>query len=173
MALSQDGEVRDLSNQAQAELRAEIQPHESDLRRRSLFRVALGKAEESEAKGDFSQALAELQTALAIDSENPQVLALQESLLRRQVEAERQSQIQHWLTQAFALTETRDYDGALAKFGDAERWPGAGLRGRIDYGRAEAYLGRGDREQAERCYLRAIEADRRTSGPSPTWYCCT
>ena len=53
----------------------------------------------------------------------------------------------------------RDFAGALAAFRRAEGWPGAGKPGRIDYGKAEAYLGLGDRARAERYYLASLRAD--------------
>jgi membrane-bound metal-dependent hydrolase YbcI (DUF457 family) len=63
------------------------------------------------------------------------------------------------LERAWALYKAKDYDAALDAFDRAERWPGAGLAGRIDYGRALIHDERGERDRSERHYLQAIEAD--------------
>jgi tetratricopeptide (TPR) repeat protein len=58
-----------------------------------------------------------------------------------------------------ALVEQRAYSAALEVLAQAERWPPTVNPGRIDYVRAEAYAGMGDRRRAEAYYLRAYEAD--------------
>jgi tetratricopeptide (TPR) repeat protein len=63
------------------------------------------------------------------------------------------------LEAARALVEQRAYSAALEVLARAERWPPTVNPGRIDYVRAEAYAGRGDRRRAETYYLRAYGAD--------------
>jgi len=58
-----------------------------------------------------------------------------------------------------ALVEQRAYPAALEVLVRAERWPSTVNPGRIDYVRAEAYAGMGDRHRAEAHYLRAYAAD--------------
>lgn len=58
-----------------------------------------------------------------------------------------------------ALVEQRAYPAALEVLAQAERWPSSVNPGRIDYVRAEAYAGMGDRRRAEAYYLRAYGAD--------------
>jgi tetratricopeptide (TPR) repeat protein len=58
-----------------------------------------------------------------------------------------------------ALVEQRAYQVALEVLARAERWPSTTKPGRIDYVRAEAYAGMGDRRRAEMYYLRADRAD--------------
>lgn len=41
----------------------------------------------------------------------------------------------------------------------AARWPSTARPGRIDYAKAEAHAGLGDRDAAERCFLRSVRAD--------------
>jgi len=52
------------------------------------------------------------------------------------------------------------YGAALETLTRAESWPSTTKAGRIDYVRAEAYAGMGDRRRAEIYYLRAYRADR-------------
>jgi tetratricopeptide (TPR) repeat protein len=59
-----------------------------------------------------------------------------------------------------ALVEQRAYQAALEVLARAEPWPSTTKPGRIDYVRAEAYAGMGDRRRAEASYLRACLADR-------------
>jgi tetratricopeptide (TPR) repeat protein len=59
-----------------------------------------------------------------------------------------------------ALVEHRAYSAAFEALARAERWPSTTRPGRIDYVRAEAYAGIGDRRLAEASYLRAYQADR-------------
>jgi hypothetical protein len=59
-----------------------------------------------------------------------------------------------------ALVEQRAYQAALEVLAGAESWPSTTKPGRIDYVRAEAYAGMGDRRRAEASYLRADRADR-------------
>ncbi len=61
--------------------------------------------------------------------------------------------------EAWSMVARRDYAGALEHFGQAQRWPGVGRPGRIDYGKAEAYLGLGERGRAEHYYLASVCAD--------------
>ncbi len=58
-----------------------------------------------------------------------------------------------------ALVDRREYRAGLEALARAERWPSTARPGRIDYARAEAYAGMGDRRQAETSYLRAYRAD--------------
>jgi hypothetical protein len=51
------------------------------------------------------------------------------------------------------------YQAALEVLARAEPWPSTTKPGRIDYVRAEAYAGMGDRRRAETYYLRAYRAD--------------
>jgi hypothetical protein len=59
-----------------------------------------------------------------------------------------------------ALLEQRAYQVGFDALARAERWPSTTKPGRIDYVRAEAYAGMGDRRLAEAYYLRAYQADR-------------
>jgi LexA-binding, inner membrane-associated putative hydrolase len=59
-----------------------------------------------------------------------------------------------------ALVEQSAYQAGLEALARAERWPSTTKPGRIDYLRAEAYAGMGDRQRAETYYLRAYRADR-------------
>ena len=63
------------------------------------------------------------------------------------------------LLSARALIEQRSYQAGLQTLAQAERWPSTAKLGRIDYLRAEAYAGMGDRRRAEVHYLRAYSAD--------------
>jgi tetratricopeptide (TPR) repeat protein len=63
------------------------------------------------------------------------------------------------LHRARALVEQHDYAGALAACDRADRWPSAEAPGRIDYIRAEAWWGLGNRQQAERYYLSSRRLD--------------
>jgi len=58
------------------------------------------------------------------------------------------------------LVEQRQYQAGLEALERAEPWPSTTKPGRIDYVRAEAYAGMGDRQRAETYYLRAYRADR-------------
>jgi len=58
------------------------------------------------------------------------------------------------------LVEQRAYQAGLEALARAEPWPSTTKPGRIDYVRAEAYAGMGDRQRAETYYLRAYRADR-------------
>ena len=58
------------------------------------------------------------------------------------------------------LVEHRAYQAGFEALALAERWPSTTKPGRIDYVRAEAYAGMGDRRRAEAYYLRAYRADR-------------
>ena len=61
--------------------------------------------------------------------------------------------------QAEALLEQRHHADALEVLDMAARWPGLALPGRIDYARATAFHGLGDRRQAEQYYLASLAAD--------------
>jgi hypothetical protein len=52
------------------------------------------------------------------------------------------------------------FQAGLEALARAEPWPSSSKPGRIDYVRAEAYAGMGDRRHAEAHYLRAYQADR-------------
>jgi membrane-bound metal-dependent hydrolase YbcI (DUF457 family) len=58
------------------------------------------------------------------------------------------------------FVEQRAYQAGLEALARAEPWPSTTKPGRIDYVRAEAYAGMGDRQRAETYYLRAYQADR-------------
>ena len=58
------------------------------------------------------------------------------------------------------LVEGGTYQAGLEALARAEPWPSTTKPGRIDYLRAEAYAGMGDRQRAEDYYLRAYRADR-------------
>jgi hypothetical protein len=58
------------------------------------------------------------------------------------------------------LIDQRQYQAGLEALARAEPWPSTTKPGRIDYVRAEAYAGLGDRQRAETYYLRAYRADR-------------
>jgi tetratricopeptide (TPR) repeat protein len=57
------------------------------------------------------------------------------------------------------LVEQRAYQAGLEALARAEPWPSTTKPSRIDYVRAEAYAGMGDRQRAEVYYLRAYRAD--------------
>jgi hypothetical protein len=63
------------------------------------------------------------------------------------------------LETARTLIQHRAYQAGLEALARAERWPSTTKPGRIDYLRAEAYTGLGDRQAAETYYLRAYRAD--------------
>jgi membrane-bound metal-dependent hydrolase YbcI (DUF457 family) len=63
------------------------------------------------------------------------------------------------LRQARAFIEQHDYVGAMDAADRADWWPSATRRSRIDYVRAEAALGVGDRDAAEQYYRRSYRAD--------------
>jgi membrane-bound metal-dependent hydrolase YbcI (DUF457 family) len=60
---------------------------------------------------------------------------------------------------ARALVEAGAYRAGLEALAHADRWPSAAKPGRIEYLRAEAYAGLGDRGAAERSYRKAYRAD--------------
>lgn len=62
------------------------------------------------------------------------------------------------------LLERAEYDAALSLADQADRWPSTAKVGRLDYARAEAYAGLGDRNRAETFYLKSLQAD-----PSYFW----
>ena len=64
------------------------------------------------------------------------------------------------LEAARVLVEEGAYQAGLQALARAEGWPSTTKPGRIDYVRAEAYAGMGDRRRAESYYLRAYRADR-------------
>jgi LexA-binding, inner membrane-associated putative hydrolase len=64
------------------------------------------------------------------------------------------------LDTARVLVEQHAYQAGLDTLARAEPWPSTARPGRIDYVRAEAYAGMGDRQRAEVYYLRAYRADR-------------
>ncbi|MFQ5495000.1 MAG: metal-dependent hydrolase [Phycisphaerae bacterium] len=68
------------------------------------------------------------------------------------------------LERARGLVVDRDFQDALATIDRADHWPSTAHPGRLDYLRAEAYLGLGDRRLAERYYRRSVEAN-----PSYFW----
>jgi membrane-bound metal-dependent hydrolase YbcI (DUF457 family) len=63
------------------------------------------------------------------------------------------------LEEATALLGRERYFDVLPLLDQAERWPSAARRGRIDYLRAEVYQGLGDRRRAEEHYLRSLKTD--------------
>lgn len=63
--------------------------------------------------------------------------------------------------QVQVLLGRREYQAVLDTVDRAERWPSTARPGRLDYVRAEAYLGLGDRDKAERCYRRSYRSDPR------------
>lgn len=71
---------------------------------------------------------------------------------------------EHQLEHARTLLTRGEYSQTLTALDEADHWPSAAKPGRIDYARAEAYLGLGDRARAEQHYLRSIEVD-----PSYFW----
>lgn len=66
---------------------------------------------------------------------------------------------EHQLYEAHALLKQHDYPGILKKVELAEGWPSTAKPGRIDYLKALANEGLGNREQAEQYYLRSYRAD--------------
>lgn len=66
---------------------------------------------------------------------------------------------EHQLEEARILLQKHDYPSALRTLDHGERWPSTAKPGRLDYLRAEAYVGLGDRSRAEVYYLRAYQAD--------------
>ncbi len=83
------------------------------------------------------------------------VLIMLAATLTHYLRATRERQLED----ARTLLETRSYQRALETLDQAERWPSTAKSGRIDYVRAEAYAGIGDRQRAESHYLRAYHAD--------------
>ena len=77
------------------------------------------------------------------------------ALLTHGLRAARESQLEV----AGRLLEQRAYQASLDTLAGAERWPSTDKPGRVDYLRAEAYAGLGDRQAAETHYLRAYRAD--------------
>lgn len=63
------------------------------------------------------------------------------------------------LENARSLAAQGEYAGVFHALDLAERWPSCAKPGRIDYLRAEAYLGIGDRPRAETLYLRSFRQD--------------
>ncbi len=63
------------------------------------------------------------------------------------------------LLQARALVAQGDHVRALAACNRANRWPSTAAPGRVDYVRAEAWLGLGNRERAEKYYLSSRRLD--------------
>ncbi len=63
------------------------------------------------------------------------------------------------LVRARALAESGQYREALEICRTADLWPSSARPGRIEYVRAMAWGGLGDRNRAEQAYLRAYEAD--------------
>jgi membrane-bound metal-dependent hydrolase YbcI (DUF457 family) len=63
------------------------------------------------------------------------------------------------LNEAVRLVESGRYDDGLALLEEAQKWPGRPARGRVDYLKAEAAYGVGDRRRAEEHYLRSYAAD--------------
>ena len=61
--------------------------------------------------------------------------------------------------QARQLAESGQYRAALEACARADRWPSTAQPGRIDYIRAVAWLGLGDRARAEQFYLRSYDAE--------------
>jgi len=66
---------------------------------------------------------------------------------------------EHQLNDARFFLKQKDYLGILKKTGQAKRWPSTAKPGRIDYLKALAYEGLGNRQQAEQYYLRSYRAD--------------
>ena len=60
---------------------------------------------------------------------------------------------------AITRLERHDYTGALEGFAAVQGWPFTARPGRVDYLRAAAYVGLGDRRRAERHYLSAVEQE--------------
>ncbi len=69
------------------------------------------------------------------------------------------SQRQQDLRRARQFAESGQYRAALDACERAERWPSTAQPGRIDYIRAVAWLGLGDRARAEQLYLRSYDAE--------------
>jgi tetratricopeptide (TPR) repeat protein len=63
------------------------------------------------------------------------------------------------LLHARALVAQGDYVRALAACDRADRWPATVAPGRLDYVRAEAWLGLGNRDRAEKYYLSSRRGD--------------
>jgi membrane-bound metal-dependent hydrolase YbcI (DUF457 family) len=68
------------------------------------------------------------------------------------------------LVRARTLAESGEFAAALALCDAADRWPSLASPGRVDYVRAMAWWGVGDRANAEQAYLRSYRAD-----PSYIW----
>lgn len=66
---------------------------------------------------------------------------------------------EYQLYDAHALLKQHDYPGILEKVELAEGWPSTAKPGRIDYLKALAYEGLGNRQQAEHYYLRSYRSD--------------
>jgi membrane-bound metal-dependent hydrolase YbcI (DUF457 family) len=61
------------------------------------------------------------------------------------------------VARAEALLEARQFPAALDALAVADRWPSPAKPGRVDYLRAEAYAGLGNRSEAERLYQRSYQ----------------
>jgi tetratricopeptide (TPR) repeat protein len=119
LALSDDEEVRELLDEAQRALRAELQT-EPDERSVSIART-LGEAGELQAAGRLGEALERLQSVLALDPSNSDALALQERLLEARADEDRADQdrlrlesIDGFLAEAETALEAGQFEAAMA-----------------------------------------------------------
>jgi len=91
LSLQESRETRDLLEQAQRGLRAELESEQETERAQTITR-ALAEASNLETSGQFSEALDRLQSVLALDPSNPQAVALEERLIAARAEADREGQ---------------------------------------------------------------------------------
>jgi tetratricopeptide (TPR) repeat protein len=88
LSLSESEKTRELLEEAQEKLRAELRTDEEE-ERTGLIARKLAEASDLQAGGRLGDALDRLQSVLALDPTHPDALALQKSLLDAQAEADR------------------------------------------------------------------------------------
>ena len=111
--------VRGLLDEAQSKLREAIQLGEGEART-DLVSTALGEASRLEAAGQVAEALQSLQTALAVDPANAEVLAMQNRLAKVQAETDllesRTRKITRLLGEGVAFLQGGDPIRSIAAF---------------------------------------------------------
>jgi tetratricopeptide (TPR) repeat protein len=115
--LQEAADVRALLDEAQAQLRAEVEAQQSEREQATVVADAMTRARTLRDGGDLVAALAELQTVLALDPQNSEAVQIQEELLVLQRDTERvadqQDQIDRLLADASRFIDDNNYEQAL------------------------------------------------------------
>lgn len=133
LALRDDAAIRQLRDQAQTRLRAELEAQQTAEQQRAMITGSLEKASRLESAGSFAGALEELQSVLVLEPRNSRALQMKERLLRAQGEKEAADASRQALSDHLAKAEKNFNDGRFT-----ETLASANLALAVDPGNAKA-----------------------------------